>query len=65
MWILILILLSGSGQVGAFLVGAGPDMYDCFRERDALLIEAGAYEGHFPPGMQALCLQLPVKGVSL
>ena len=65
MWILIMILLTSSGHTSATLVGSATDLNECFIKREALLIEANKYDGHFPTGMSAVCMRLPVKGVEL
>ena len=65
MWALILILVTGTGQTAAYLTGVSSNMNDCFQQRDELLVEAEWYNGHFPPGSQAICVKMPVKGLRL
>ena len=64
-WALILILVSGTGQTASYLATVSATMDGCFRERSELLIEAEWYDGHFPPGSQAICVKMPVKGLKL
>lgn len=55
MWTLVFIVFMQEEMV-ASAVGNYPTMYQCFSDREQLAVTAGGSDGHYPPGMQAICV---------
>ena len=57
MWVLILITLS-EGIASAEAHSYYRNMSDCFEGREQLLVDGEHYDGYFPSGHQAICLEV-------
>jgi len=57
-WVLVLITLTFHGHPEVQEVGRYDDMIECFFVREKLAIDVGGdpQTGHFPEGMQAVCI---------
>ena len=59
-WALIYIIMNGHDVNAVNAYGPGKyfdDMYTCFAAREMLASDLGK-NGYFPPGMQAICVQV-------
>lgn len=57
MWTLVFIVLM-ENEVVATNIGTYNTMYECFADREQLAVTAGGdYSGHYPLGMQGICIQ--------
>lgn len=59
MFVLVIITLLGSSEAIGEAVGTFETLEECFDAREDALIELKAYEGHFPRGINGICLQAP------
>jgi hypothetical protein len=55
MWTLVLVMFFNN-QLLVEELGSHDTMYRCFDEREALSNKVGGKDGHFPEGMQAVCV---------
>ena len=57
-WVLVLITLTFHGHPEVQEVGRYNSMTECFMVREKLVIDVGGdpATGHFPTGMQAVCI---------
>ena len=57
-WVLVLVALTFHGHPIATEEGRYENMKDCFYAREKLSLDVGAdiSTGHFPKGMQAVCI---------
>jgi len=55
MWTLVLVMFFNN-QLLVEELGSHDTMYRCFGEREALSNKVGGKDGHFPEGMQAVCV---------
>ena len=54
MWSLVFISLLGEPYME--VVDTYDSMYECFQGRDDILVTLESCNGHFPPGMQSVCI---------
>jgi hypothetical protein len=57
-WVLVLIVLTFHGHPEVEEVGRYDSMIECFQVREKLALDVGGdpATGHFPKGMQAVCI---------
>lgn len=62
-WILVLVTLTFHGHPIATEEGRFDTMNKCFHAREQLILDVGGdpATGHFPEGMQAICIPLDNK----
>jgi hypothetical protein len=55
MWTLVFLVFV-EGVLQATAVATYETMYDCFMDREQLVVTAGGIDGRFPPNMQSICI---------
>ena len=62
-WVLVYIMMQGTQPVAINANGINEyydEMVDCFFAREDLAITVGGEDGHFPNGMQGICVAIEV-----